>query len=476
MSIAFVSGYFNVLHPGHLRLLRYASERAGRLIVGVLSSSVHRLPGLYPDDERVAALKHLDLVDEVHLVDDSIEAFLGRLRPDVVVKGREHRDRNNIEEAVLRAYGGRLIFAHGDSTMDVLGTAHSGIAALRTSPQVVGYRSRRDINLIRLRELVNGFDAVHVWTVGELLVADYVECEPLGMSREDASLAVTPIDSRRFTGGAGVVAAHVAGLGATARLCSIVGDDEAGEFAQDDLESRGVKAQLVVDPDRPTTVKERYRVNASTLLRVNHLSRLSIGSALQQQFLNDLASWAEGVPRESSAVLFADFNYGCLPQQLVDAVTHVAQSIGLMITADSQTSSQLGDVGRFRGVDLMTPTEHEARVAMRDMEDGLVVLADALQRRTDARNIFMTLGEQGVLLHVTDEGGQFATDQIPSPASQAVDTAGAGDSLIATATVALCAGANIWEAAYLGSLAAAIQVSRSGNIPIRREELLEALD
>ncbi len=88
----------------------------------------------------------------------------------------------------------------------------------------------------------------------------------------------------------------------------------------------------------------------------------------------------------------------------------------------------------------------------------------------------MTLGEQGVLLHVTDEGGPYATDQIPSLASQAVDTAGAGDSLLATATVAMCAGANIWEAAYLGSLAAAIQVSRNGNLPIQREELLEVLD
>ncbi len=167
---------------------------------------------------------------------------------------------------------------------------------------------------------------------------------------------------------------------------------------------------------------------------------------------------------------------GCLPQQLADAVTRFAQSLELTITADSQTPSQLADVGCFRGVNLMTPTEHEARVAMRDMEDGLVILADALQRRTDAKNIIMTLGDQGALLHVTDKDGPYVTDQIPSLASQAVDTAGAGDSLHATATVAMCAGANIGEAAYRGSLAAAIQVSRSGNFPIRCEELLEALD
>ncbi len=476
MSVAFVSGNFNVLHPGHMRLLRFASERADRLIVGVLSVAVSRAQGIYPDAQRVVALQHLDLVDEVHLIETSLEEFLERLQPDVVVKGREHRDRYNIEEEALRVYGGRLVFAQGDSSMDLVDTSGSGIAALRASSKIAGYRSRREIDSIRLRALVDRFSAVHVWVVGDLIVDDYVDCRPLGMSREDASLAVTPIASRRFVGGAGVVAAHVAGLGAAARLASVVGDDEPGEFARDDLKARGVEALLPIDRDRPTTVKVRYRVDTATLLRVNRLSQLSIGNALQQQFLRDLTSWAELVPRGSSALLFADFNYGCLPQVLVDAMIGVAKSVGLIITADSQTSSQLGDVGRFCGTDLLTPTEHEARVAMRDMEDGLVVLADALQRRTDAKNIIMTLGDQGALLHVAEGGASYVTDQIPSLASEAVDTAGAGDSLFATATVAMCAGANIWEAAYLGNLAAAIQVSRSGNIPIQREELLEALN
>ena len=478
MNVAFVSGDFNVLHPGHLRLLRFASERAERLVVGVRSRALAGRQDLFDDDVRLQAVRHVDIVDEVLLIDEDIATVIGRLRPDFVVKGREHRDGVNAEEAVLSTYGGRLVFAPGDSTMDILdlGPDTRSRPALDVGGEAIDFVRRRAIDIKRLKDIVQRFRAVNVWVVGDLIVDDYIECEPLGMSREDASIAVTPVGTKRYTGGAGVVAAHVAGLGAAARFCTVVGSDAAGEFARTDLVEWGVRATLVVDPDRPTTVKERYRANGATLLRVNRLSRLSVSDRIQQQFRTDFEDWKSGVDGERSAVLFADFNYGCLPQPLVDVITHAAREAGLVLAADSQTSSQLGDVGRFVDMDLITPTEHEARVAMRSMEDGLVVLADALQQRTRARNVVMTLGDQGALLHIARDTQDYETDRIPAVAARPVDPAGAGDGLLATATVALGAGANIWEAVYLGSLAAAIQVSRNGNIPVQRDDLLALLD
>ena len=478
MSTALVIGDFNVLHPGHLRLLRSASERADRLVVGVRSRALAGRQDLFDDEVRLQAVRHVDIVDEALLIDEDIATVVERLRPEFVVKGREHRDRINVEEAVLSTYGGRLVFAPGDSTMDILnlGPDVRGRPTLDLGGEVIDFVRRRDIDIGRLKGIVERFSVVNVWVVGDLIVDDYIECEPLGMSREDASIAVTPVGTKRYTGGAGVVAAHVAGLGATARFCTVVGNDAAGESARTDLAERGLRVTFVVDPDRPTTVKERYRANGATLLRVNRLSRLSVSDRIQQQFRADFEDWASGVDGERSAVLFADFNYGCLPQSLVDAVTGVARKVGLLLAADSQTSSQLGDIGRFADMDLITPTEHEARVAMRSMEDGLVVLADALQQRTRARNIVMTLGDQGALLHVARNAGDYETDRIPAIAARPVDPAGAGDGLLATATVALCAGANIWEAVYLGSLAAAIQVSRNGNIPVQRDDLRALLD
>ena len=96
-----------------------------------------------------------------------------------------------------------------------------------------------------------------------------------------------------------------------------------------------------------------------TLLRVSHLHQGSIDGVLQDEVLERF----DRIVGACDLLVFSDFNYGCLPQPLVDELSRRARSAGLLIVADSQSSSQVGDVSRFRGVDLLTPTEHEARVS-----------------------------------------------------------------------------------------------------------------
>jgi sugar/nucleoside kinase (ribokinase family) len=125
---------------------------------------------------------------------------------------------------------------------------------------------------------------------------------------------------------------------------------------------------------------------------------------------------------------------------------------------------------------LITPTEHEARLAVRDSNSGLVVLADTLKRNANADHVFITLGSEGVLAH-SPENSQSGvlTDQLPALNSSAKDVSGAGDCMLTAASMALVIGANIWESAFLGSVAAACQVSRVGNLPLTAKEMKDAL-
>jgi bifunctional ADP-heptose synthase (sugar kinase/adenylyltransferase) len=174
--------------------------------------------------------------------------------------------------------------------------------------------------------------------------------------------------------------------------------------------------------------------------------------------------------------MFSDFNYGCLPQYLVDQLIPLCRERGIMMAADSQSSSQMSDVSRFKGMHLLTPTEREARLATRDFSSGLVVLAELLRQKAEAGHVMLTLGSEGVLVQVPEPvPGQFATDRLPAFNSVPKDVAGAGDSLFACASMALAVGADIWQAAYLGSVAAALQISRVGNSPLTAEDLLMEL-
>ena len=127
-------------------------------------------------------------------------------------------------------------------------------------------------------------------------------------------------------------------------------------------------------------------------------------------------------------------------------------------------------------MDLITPTEREARISTRNHEDGLVVLAETLRVQSSAQNIFLKLGAEGLLVHANNgKKGSWLTDRVDALNSAPKDVAGAGDSLLITSAMTLASGGNIWEAACLGSLAAAIQVGRVGNTPIRTKELLQEL-
>ena len=81
--------------------------------------------------------------------------------------------------------------------------------------------------------------------------------------------------------------------------------------------------------------------------------------------------------------------------------------------ADSQSSSQLGDIGRFKCMDILTPTEREARISTRNREDGLVVLAEQLRKQASAQNVLLKLGEEGLLIHsVNDDDKKPASKSI----------------------------------------------------------------
>ena len=237
---------------------------------------------------------------------------------------------------------------------------------------------RHGINSRDLSQICGSFGKLRVLVIGDLIIDEYITCQPLGLSQEEPSIVVTPIDTLRFVGGAGIVAAHAAGLGADVDFISVTGRDDGRDFSIEKLRDYTVRAYLLEDASRPTTIKQRYRSQGKSLLRVSHLHQGAISADLQKKVFEKVESFIADV----NLLVFSDFNYGCLPQALVEAITKLAKSNGVLIAADSQSSSQIGDVGRFHGMDLITPTEREARLATRNREDGLVVLIEKLMQKS----------------------------------------------------------------------------------------------
>ncbi len=472
--LALVIGNFSVVHAGHIRLLRFARSLSDELVVAIYPDAAEGDRGYVPQELRLSAVRSLDMVDKAFVIQGNVQTFVDALRPDVMVKGSEHENRDNPEIDWLKPWGGRLVFCTDDPRFS-LDDAVRGILRGRVEPKRMivpdEYLARHAIDLDSLSALIDAMSSVRVCVIGDLIVDEYVMCNPLGMSREDPTLVVSPMEEKSFVGGAGIVAGHAAGLGGAVDFICVSGTDATADMAGKWLRERGVNAHMLADPDRPTTVKRRYRAHGKTLLRVNRMSQQQIGKEQQDRVM---AILSEVLPRVD-LLIFSDFSYGALPLPLVNRVAAECGRLGIPVTADSQTSSQVGDLAKFKNTLLVTPTELEARHAMRDFTRGLVALIEELKAELGAENVVVTLGENGCLIYSDPAKAPIFTDQLPSLNPYPVDVAGAGDSFLTTASLAMAAGGDIWQAAFLGSVAAGVQVSRVGNVPLTAGDIAGGL-
>ncbi|MFZ3053683.1 MAG: PfkB family carbohydrate kinase [Sulfuricurvum sp.] len=471
MKKVFVYGDFNILHPGHLRFLKFAKESGNYLTVGINSDALSSNKGIN-QDVRLESMKATSYVDEAFILDISAIEYIKVHKPDIVVKGKEHENKENPELEVISSYGGKLLFSSGEiafSSMDLL--REEFLSSNYNVKHSSKYIKRHDFKLDDLKKIVNKFSTLNVLVIGDTIVDEYITCEALGMSQEDPTIVVSPLVSNKFIGGAAIVASHAATLGANVKFISVVGDDENKAYVQGGLDKLGIDVTLYADTTRPTTLKQRFRAKEKTLLRVNHLKQHGISKDIETNILNKIQNYTTDI----DLIIFSDFSYGVLTNTIIERITKLGLSKGIQMVADSQSSSQVGDISKFKNMTLLTPTEREIRLSLNDFKSGLVVLSDKLVEKTKAKYIFTTLGAEGLMIY-NNSKNELLTDNINALGSVVKDVSGAGDSLLTCSAMALCVGADIWQSAYIGSLASAIQISRVGNIPINKEELLKELE
>ena len=165
----FVSGTFNVLHPGHFRLLKFAKENGKRLVVGVYSDQIAGPRAYVPQEFRLEAVKMNGLVDEAFFVDEPVEDVILRLKPALVVKGKEHKTRENPEQKAVESYGGKLLFSSGDVVFTSLDLIRREMTSLdqRSIALPKQFMARRKVTAKSLTELLVKFKGLKVVVVGD---------------------------------------------------------------------------------------------------------------------------------------------------------------------------------------------------------------------------------------------------------------------------------------------------------------------
>lgn len=470
-----VTGYFDVLHPGHVRLLKFAKDCGNQLTVAITADNTKKGLGRVDEKHRLEMVQSLQFVDYAFITPLTPYQLVTEHQPWAVVKGKEFETEDNPEKEALSEYGGKLIFGSGefDFISDQIQLPLHKIGRSFDYEGLAEYAERHKINFTSLLPYFSKIKTLNVGVIGEIIVDEYVQGTAIGLSQEDPTIVMTPNKTDTFLGGAAITAGHLKSIGAEkVSLFSVLGVDEHANYTKNNINNYQLQSFLFNDESRPTPLKTRYRADKKTLLRVNKVRQHKISLELQES----LFSAIENNIDQFDILVFSDFNYGVLPQALVERITQLCHKNNVKIIADSQTSSQVGDISRYRNTFLMTPTEKEVRVALNNPDDGLVILAKKLCEKSKPKNLVITLASEGVFIHIpTIDGSSWVNDKIPAINKNAADPAGAGDCFLATSSLFMAVGATPWQAFYVASIAAACQVDTLGNTPLLHNVLLNTV-
>jgi rfaE bifunctional protein nucleotidyltransferase chain/domain len=478
LSVIMCHGVFDVVHPGHVRHLLYAKSKADILVASItadkhITKGVHR-PHV-TQDLRAVNLAAFEMVDYVVIDrnDKPIEN-IGIIQPDYFAKGFEYNANglapNTVEEAeTVEAYGGEIIFTPGD-------IVYSSTALINLAPPSVKLETlqilmeREQITFDRLRGVLGQMPGKRVHVAGDTIIDSYTHCAMIGGQTKTPTMSVLYQHRTDYVGGAGIVAKHLVAAGAKVSFSTVLGDDALKDFALEDLKSAGVDVRAVVDPSRPTVNKNAIVVGGYRLLKVDTLDNRSISDLI----LGSIAEALRSTPTD--AVVFSDFRHGMFNRRTIPELIKVIPSNAYR-AADSQVASRWGNITDFQNFDLITPNEREARFALADQDSGIRPLSSNLYDAARCKLLILKLGERGVL--ACRDVNHESLDSffvIDSFVNNLADAMGAGDALLAYTTLAMLVSKNEAIATILGTMAAACECERDGNIPISTDDVRAKLD
>lgn len=306
-----------------------------------------------------------------------------------------------------------------------------------------------------------------VLVVGDIMCDNYQLGKITRISPEAPVPVFESIEERQTLGGAANVAANLRALGCDVRLIGVIGADAGGCRMRALLRQQDIAdTWLVEDATRPTTEKIRLLAQQQQVLRLDHECRAPLAPSLCSRVL----TYAGALMEEVDGVICSDYHKGVCTPDVLEPLFAMARAAGHPIIVDPKKQ----DFTHYRGATVLTPNLTEVEHASKLTLDGpgfLEQAVDTLLHQSQAQALLVTRGQDGMSL--------FSPPQPPvhiaSRARDVFDVTGAGDTVIATFSMAIMCGLSLEEAARLANVAAGVVVGKMGTAVISLDELRTAL-
>ncbi|MCL2648210.1 MAG: PfkB family carbohydrate kinase [Phycisphaerales bacterium] len=514
-TVVHCHGCFDIVHPGHIRYFQFAKQQGDILVVS-LTGDPHVGKGegrpYIPQELRAENLAALEFVDHVY-INPTVTAveLLAAFKPDIYIKGREYEHNSHPgflkEKATVEGYGGRVIFSSGDVIYSSSHIIENYAQRVDLEQEKLAlFCKRYDVQKHLLLDIMDNIVDMPFVVVGDLVLDRYQYCDAVDIAGDGPMMSLVPLDRRAFLGGAGMVARHLAGLGADVTLITSLGTDDASDAAIDDLESAGVHV-LAIRNRKKIATKTRFVVDTQKLFSLDECpatptdstnERYTVDQVMKLGAADDAAESVTGgdggaiagVGRKPTLVLY-DAGLGMITDSLAHHVIGEVKKAQVERVGYARicagTAGARGRLARLHDTDLLVATERAVRVAVNDHEQGVSALAYRVLADFRGKSLLTPLGKKGLLAFDGREAvepgaaweGKLRSEYLSSPPPSVngiMDRLGAEEALLAIASGMLAGGANLQQAAYVALAATILEGRQLGHVALDGHELRESLE
>lgn len=313
----------------------------------------------------------------------------------------------------------------------------------------------------KLQQLANEWQGKRVLVVGDLMLDEYI----IGIAERISPEAPVPVilcERKTYgAGGAANTALNLLALGAKVVVCGVIGNDWAGEKLRQILSENGIDITgVLIDHNRPTTLKTRIVAQTQQVARVDVESRATLNGSMEAS----LRGIARELGRECNAIVVSDYAKGVATKGLLSGLRELKGKT-LLVAGPKPVN-----IKNFNGFDFLSLNRSEAMASV----NGATSFAEAgkqLSRQLELQGLVITLGGDGCALFANGE----QLTQLPALRVQVYDVAGAGDTFLAALTLGLIAGGDFVDAAKVATIAAAAVVRKVGVATTTVDEMFHLL-
>lgn len=333
--------------------------------------------------------------------------------------------------------------------------------------------TRRIIDKKRALDLIERFSGAKVLVVGDLMVDHFIWGKVSRVSPEAPVPVVEVARENLMLGGSGNVLNNIVSAGGKVLTTGVIGADEMGRWLISALQRMNVDTGgVIVEKERPTTVKTRIVAHSQQMVRFDRESRDLVHPKSVERMIRYIESVSDGL----RAIVISDYMKGVVSQVLLDGIRKIAAEKDILVFVDPKKN----DFSLYKGFDVITPNHHEALRALgMDRPDDLKIssrtgaleIGDIILEKFCFRAVLITRGEEGMDLFEQRKEPMH----IPAVAREVYDVTGAGDTVIGVFSLAMASGASFREAAVLANHAAGIVVGKVGTATVSQSELKKVL-